>query len=44
VPKYREKAANARFIVPIIREYGAPVDRDAESTCLKKSVLLRRTE
>jgi hypothetical protein len=32
------------FIVPIIREYGPPVDCDAESTCLKKSVLLRRTE
>jgi hypothetical protein len=36
VPKYREKSAKARFIVPIIREYGAPVDCDAESTCLKK--------
>jgi hypothetical protein len=26
VPKYREKSTNARFIVPIIRENGAPVD------------------
>jgi hypothetical protein len=30
VPKYPGNATKARFIVPIIREYGAPVDCDAE--------------